>query len=259
MNKLAICALSALSVSAFAEDDTKTWSADAEFGLISTSGNTTTSSVKAKLDVSQELTQWRNQYILEGLYKQDEVDVTVDDVTTQESQTTAQKYFASVQSDYKLDAEHKGFFVYGSYEDDRFSGYAYQGTFAIGYSDRLFKTDKSHLNYSVGPGMAFSKTEDTIEAGIVTEGEENQNAVVRLSAAYLYKISSNAKFTQTLSSDVSAQSGENSKTKAETALTANISSAFALKASFTVNHNTHVPEEKKHADTQTAITLVFSY
>lgn len=259
MKKLALCALSLCAVTAYAEKDDKTWSADAEFGLISTSGNTTTSSLKAKLDIQQELTRWRNQYILEGLYKQDEVDVTDGAETTKESQTTAQKMFGSVQSDYKLNAEHQGLFVYGSYEDDRFSGYAYQGTIAAGYSDRLFKTDKSRLNYSVGPGVAFTKAEDVVEADVVTEGEKTTSAVVRFSANYLYRITENSKFTQTVSSDIAAQSGKNTKTKSETALTANISSALAMKASFSVNHNTHVPEEKKHADTQTAITLVFSY
>lgn len=259
MKKFALCALSVCAVSAYAEKDDKSWSADAEFGLISTSGNTTTSSVKAKLDVQQDFTGWRNQYILEGLYKQDEVEVTEGDTTVDQSQTTAQKMFASAQTDYKLNAEHKGLFIFGSYEDDGFSGYAYQATLAAGYSDRLFKTDKSRLTYSVGPGVAFTQAEDTIVDDAVVEGEKTTTGVVRFSAAYLFQITETSKFTQTLSSDIAAESGRNSKTKSETALTANISSAFAMKASFTVNHNTHVPEEKKHADTQTAITLVYSY
>lgn len=251
----ALIATAVTSSIAYAEDAKKSLKTDLEFGLIATSGNTESSSYTGKLDITQDLKKFKNHLVIEGLYKKDEVDSTVDGETTTEDQTTAQKYFVSGQTDYKLNEEHKGLFVYASYEDDRFSGFAYQGTFAVGYSDRLFQTDSTFLDYSIGPGVVFNKLEDTEEA----EGESTTTAAVRFSAAYEYTISETAKFTQTLSADAAAESGKNTKSKSVTALTANLNSALALKASFTVNHNTHVPEEKKHADTQTAITLVYSF
>lgn len=255
---LGLCA-ALVSGQALAEKD-KPLSVDAELGIISTSGNTEASSLKAKLDVKQDLTRFRNHFVAEAFYKKDQIESEVDGETVQENQTTAEKYFVSGQTDFKLDSEHKGLFIFGSYEDDRFSGYEYQATVAAGFSDRLFNFENSHLDYSVGPGMSFSKTEEYInDDDVLVESESSETAVIRLSANYLLKLSDNAKFTQSLSSDASLESGKNTKTKAESALTANLTQSFALKASYSITHNTHVPDDKKHADTQVALTFVYSY
>lgn len=254
---IGLTALTAISMSTFAEEE-KSISADLEFGFISTSGNTDSNSLLGKLGIKQNLTKWRNQFLIEGLYKNDES--TDDDTGDTERETTAQKYFISAQSDLKLDDKHKGFFVYGSYEDDRFSGYEYQASIAIGFSDRLFETPNSHLNYSVGPGVAFTKTEDSIDDnGVFIESEEEENFVIRLSADYLYQISPNAKFTQTFSTDYSPNSDDNTKTKAESAVTANLNSSLALKASFAITNNSVVLDGIEKTDSQTAVTLVYNF
>ena len=259
MRTCGLILLGFLPVVAMAETD-ENFVADLELGTILTSGNTETSTFKGKLGISQNLEKWRNKYVLEGLYKKDKVTVGEGEDAQSDNQTTAQKYFASGQADYKLDQENKGLFVFGSYEDDRFSGYAYQSTIAIGYSDQLFSFENSRLDYSVGPGMSFAKTEDTLDSdGNDVEGETTQDGIVRLSVDYLYKFSDHAKFTQKISSDLAVESASNSRTKSETAVSANINSSLAMKFSYIVNHNTHVPDGKKHADTQTAVTLVFSF
>lgn len=250
-----------LTTSALAEnDESDKFAGDVEFGWIATSGNTETESLKAKVDIIQDLSSFKNQIVLEGLYKKDQVRYEEAGEEITEEQTTAQKYFVSFQSDLKLDSKHKGIFGFASYEDDRFSGYTYQATIAAGFSDRLIDGERGHLNYSVGPGMSFTETEDVIdENDVLIEGESSSNGILRLSFSAMYQISANSKFTQTLASDLSAQSGENSKTKSETAIHANMTNNLALKASYLVKHNTHVPDGKFHADTQTAMTLVYSF
>ena len=69
----------------FADDAVKSFSMDGEFGFIATTGNTETTSIKGKLSAHQELTQWSNDFIVEALYKKDEINGV--------KQTTAQKYF----------------------------------------------------------------------------------------------------------------------------------------------------------------------
>lgn len=254
---IGLTALTAISMSTFAEEE-KSLSADLEFGLISTSGNTESNSLLGKLDIKQNLTKWRNQLVLQGLYKNDEISDS--DTGETETETTAQKYFISAQSDLKLDDKHKGFFIYGSYEDDRFSGYEYQASLAVGFSDRLFETANSHLNYSVGPGVSFIKTESSIDDdGVFIPSEEEENFIIRLSANYLYQISPNAKFTQTFSTDFSPESDDNTQTKAESAITANLHSSLALKASFAVTNNSVVPDGIEKTDSQTAVTLVYNF
>lgn len=242
-------------------EEAKKLSTDIELGVVSTQGNTETSSLKANVNVKQDLEKFRNHFVLSGLYKEDTITVTDGDETTREDQTTAEKYFASLQTDFKLNQDHRGLFVFGSYEEDKFSGFEYQGTLAFGYSDRIFKFDNSHLNYSIGPGMSFSKTEAILDSdgNVETESESESVGIVRISLDFLYQISENSKFTQTFSTDAAMSQGDNSKTQAETAITANVMTGLALKASYVIDHNTHPPADTKNADTTTSITFVLSF
>src|SRR5690606_31092512 len=112
---LAVLAASALAGQAYAQQaPEKPFGADAELGLLATSGNTDSTALKGKLKLKHELTRWRNQYVLEALYKEDRLEVEQDGATWSESQVTAEKYFASAQADYKLDSQHRALFMFGS-------------------------------------------------------------------------------------------------------------------------------------------------
>lgn len=258
---VAVLAAAALAGQAFAQAPEKPFAADAELGLLATSGNTDSTALKAKLKLKHELTRWRNQYVLEALYKEDRLEVEQGGATRNESQVTAEKYFASAQADYKLDSQHRALFVFGSYEEDRFSGYDYQASVAVGYSDRLFQGASSFLDYSVGPGMSFNRTDEVRDAnGILLEDNvTDESAMVRLSVLYQYDFSETAKFTQTFATDAAVESGANTKTKAESAITANINESLGMKVSFTITHNTEVPEDRVSSDRQSAVTLVYTF
>lgn len=243
--------LALVSAHGVAETADKSLTTDVELGFIATSGNTETTSIKGRVNVKQELEKFRNTYVAEAFYAEDEVTVDIDGEETTETQTTAEKYFISAQSDFKLDDEFKGIFLFGSYEQDEFSNFEYQATLAVGYSDRLFTRENSHLSYSIGPGVAFNEVRET--------GESNSIGILRVSGEYFLRLSENAKFTQKISSEIPYESGENRKTKSESALTANITQGLALKASFVVDHNSEVSEGVEKADTQTAVTLVYSF
>lgn len=224
---------------------------EVELGIIATSGNTETTSLKGKVSITHEMEQWRNQYQLDALYKKDQVSVDVDGESVDQEQTTAQRVFVSAQGDYKLNEEHRALFVYGSYEDDRFSGYKYQSTIAAGYSDQLFKNDRSFLNYNVGPGYTFNELDES--------GETNEAAVLRLAAEFQYKLSDNAKFTQLLSTEAAFESEKNTRTKSESALSAKLMGNLSMKAAYTMTHNSEVADDKENLDTTTSITLVYLF
>ncbi len=251
MNLFKLTSLSCLVCAAFAAQAAEPLNAEVELGVIATSGNTESTSLKGKLAVTHEMEKWKNNYQLDALYKKDEV--TIDDGagnSVSEEQTTAQKLFVSAQGDYKLNQEHSALFIYGSYTDDRFSGYDYQSTIAAGYSDQLFSTEKSFLNYNVGPGYSFNKTDD---------GEKVESAVVRLAAEYQYKISEHAKFTQLLSTEAALESDKNTRSKSETAVSANLMGNLSMKAAYTIIHNSEVPADKENTDTTTSLTLVYIF
>ncbi|MDC8830192.1 DUF481 domain-containing protein [Alteromonas gilva] len=244
MNKLLLAVAGAcLATGAIAQDQPKSFTMDGEFGLIVTTGNTETSSATAGITAQQELDSWSNDYQIEGLYKQETVEQNGEEV----ERTSAQKFFASAQGNYKLNNPDHRLFVFSSYEDDRQSNFDYQATLAGGWSQKLWKTDKTAFEYSVGPGYAWSETQ---------EGEDTSSFIVRGSAAYKWFISDTAKFTQTVSTEVGS---ENTKSRAESALTATISGSLSMKLSIRLDHNSKVAPGIEKLDTESAVTLVYNF
>jgi putative salt-induced outer membrane protein len=220
---------------------------ETELGVILTTGNTETSSYKAKLLAKQETKNWKNKFLLDSLYKEDELE---SDSAAKTTEVTAEKYFVSAQGDYKLNEKHSALFIFASYEDDRFSGYTYQGSVALGYSDRFFGNKVSFLEFSAGPGYSFNKT----DAGI-----SDQAAMARIAIAYEYKISGHAKFNQDLSTEISVENDSNEKSKSESAITANLMDSLSLKASYTITNNSEVEAGNENTDTTTSVGVVYVF
>ena len=244
MNKtVVVTALCGALISSANAQDEKPFTMDGEFGLIITTGNTETTSVKGKITAQQELDNWSNDFILDALYKKDEV--TVDDQTSE--QTTAQKVFVSGQGNYKLENPDHRLFVFGSYEDDRFSSYDYQSTVAAGWNQKLWKDEVSSFEYSIGPGYSYNKT---------NAGQTESGMIVRGALNYQWKVSDTATFKQQLSSEVGT---DNTKSKSVTSLSAQLVGSLSMKLSVTLDHNTDVAEGTDKLDTQTAVTLVYTF
>lgn len=233
----ALSVLLAPSIS-FAQTD-KDFTMDGELGFIFTSGNTDTTSANAAINAKQELTNWSNEYTLKGLYKTD----TVDDVET----TSAQKFFASAQGNYKLDNPNHRLFGFASYEDDRLSSFEYQATVAAGWNHKLWENDTSGFDYSIGPGYAFAETVD---------GESQNGVVVRGALKYFYNISETAKFTQSFSTEIGS---DNTKSRAQSAVSAKIGGGLSMKVAIKFDHNSEVIGERDNLDTETSVNLVYSF
>jgi putative salt-induced outer membrane protein YdiY len=238
------CCFSAFGQDSGSEEEKKTFTLDGELGIIVTTGNTSTSSFSGRLSAHHELTKWSNDYGAEFLYRQEES--TFDD-GTEESVTTAQKLYISGQANYKLENENNRLFGFASYEDDRFNGFDFQSSLALGWNQQLWNTPKSSFAYSVGPGYSFA---DTID------GEDNSSLIVRSAANFQYQISDSASFKQDLSTEVGS---ENTKSKSETSLSTRINGALSMKFSIILNHNTDVAFGLDNLDTQTAVTVVYTF
>ena len=246
MKKQVLASLIAISLTpaVFAEDDVKPFTMEGELGFISTTGNTETTSITAGINAHQELEDWSNDYAIEGLYKQETVEGSDgEDVEF----TSAQKFFASAQGNYKLENPDYRLFGFASYEDDRFSNFNYQATIAAGWNQKVLKSKKHTLEYSIGPGYSFIETQ---------EGESFDSVILRASSAYSWKISDTAKFTQTVSTEVGS---DNTKSRAESALTATISGNLSMRLSFKLDHNSNVANNVEKLDTETAVSLVYNF
>jgi putative salt-induced outer membrane protein YdiY len=251
MNKYLILLGFCSAGNALAADAVKPFSMDGELGYIATTGNTETTSIKGKLFAHQELTHWSNDFMIEALYKKDKIKVNIgDDIgddIEDKKQTTAQKYFLSGQGNYKLDNPDHRLFGFASYEDDKFSSFDSQATLAAGWSQKMWEDNESQFSYSMGPGYSFAET---------NEGEDQNGLILRAALDYQWKISDTANFKQLLSSEVG---DENTKSKSETSVSALISGALSLKVSLILDYNSDVADDIDNLDTQTAVTLVYSF
>ncbi len=241
---LAASLLTVLCALPVAAQEVKELTMDGEFGFIYTSGNTETTSASAGLKASQELEQWSNDFLVTGLYKQD----TIENAFGEEvEQTSAQKFFASAQANYKLENPDHRLFGFASYEDDRFSNFKYQSTLAVGWNQKMWDNETSSFDYSIGPGYSFAKDQNDVS---------QNGAIVRGALNYKWNISDTSRFTQTFSTEVGS---DNTKSRSETALSAQIAGSLSMKLSLRFDHNSDVTEGVEKLDSETAVTLVYSF
>lgn len=224
---------------------TNRFTLDGELGVIVASGNTNATSFKTSLKSEHETQSFVNQYWVEFLYKQSEV--TADGQTVQ--QTTAQRFYSYLQSDYKINQENSRMFLYADYEDDRFNGYDYRSSIATGWSELVWKNEISNFRYSIGPGYSFVR----LDSGAI---DNSQGIIVRASAEYHYIWPTGAKLRQF----VSTEAGEhNIKSRTETSLSANLFGSLALKLSFILQHNTNPADDAFSVNTESSVAVVYRF
>lgn len=212
-----------------------TWKGDAELGVLNTTGNTKTRNITAKGKIVNDRDRWRHTFKAEVLN------------SSQDGGTTAERYFVSGKSDLKL-TEKSYTFGLLTYENDRFSGYDYRATETLGYGRNVIKRDTLALDLEVGLGARQSKISST---------RENQNELLaRLAGSLAWKISDSSTFSEDLSSDIGEKS---TVTKSVTALKTQIIGNLASKLSYTAQYATKVPAGVTNLDTETAVTLVYSF
>lgn len=217
-----------------------------EFGLVVAAGNTNTSTMTAKINTSQELKYWSYQIISDLLYKRSTTQINGEDVKA----TSAQKIFLSTQLDYKLADPSNRIFIYGEYEDKRFSGFDYQASLAAGWTSRLWRDEISELKYSIGPGYAVSKYEEKKNL------PDLQGLIVRAAFEYKHKFNKQATFRQFVSAEAATFA---TKTKSETSLSTKLNGSLAMKLTFVMNHDSSVGDDREELNTETAVTLVYQF
>lgn len=210
------------------------WKSEAELGLVKTSGNTDTSSINTRIDITSEREKWRHNVHLEG-YSSESDNVS-----------SAERYQFSEKSDYKFN-QFDYLFVRTDYDDDRFSGLDYQASFSAGYGHRFLNRGSMSFDVEAGPGIRYSKAET-----MSTEKE----GFLRMAAKYVWDISENSRFTQELTSD---RSSDLAVSKSVTMVQANLNSSLVMKLTHTIRHKSDVPIGKKRIDRETATTLVYLF
>ncbi len=236
---LSVSAIGFSSAVAAAAEEKSPWSSSVELGYIRTTGNTENQTLAAKGDVVYEVDKWRHAGHAEGYGQQ------ADDGTGQ-IVVSAERYELSGQSDFKF-SERDYFFALIKLMKDRFSGFEYEDNVSLGYGRKVIKQDNMELDLEIGPGARFFK---------VDNGKSEDEATLRLAAKYWWTITETSKFTQDLLADI----GESfTASQSVTGIQANINETLALKFTYTIRNKDKVPLETKKTDTETAMTLVYTF
>lgn len=225
----------------------KPWRAAIELGAISTTGNTETLSVQSNVDITHDMEHWQNEYIASVLFKEDEI---VQQDGTESTEKTAEKYFVSAKTAYKLNDNHSNLFLFGSYTDDKFGAFEKYTTVSFGYGSRWLDTPTMYLDAEFGPGYFRGErvTEDEtieVESGLMARG----------ALKFQWQLTDSATFSQ----DLSVETGsDNTRTISETSLATKISDTLQMKVGYSIFHNSEVAPDKENMDTTTFITLVYN-
>jgi putative salt-induced outer membrane protein YdiY len=84
----------------------------------------------------------------------------------------------------------------------------------------------------------------------------NAGVIVRASAEYRYKWTSGARLRQFISTEAGE---DNTKSRSETSLSANVFGSLAMKLSFILNHETDTADDVEPLSTETSVALVYQF
>lgn len=223
-----------LLLSGIAEASDSIWSTEVEVGAVFTTGNTKSDNFKVRADSTRDGEKYVNNFHINTLR------------ASKDSTVTAQKLYSTYQIDFKLDGE-RSLFSRVAYEDDRFSGFDYQADLSIGYSQLLFESGSHKASGDIGIGYRRSE--------LVTGGDESEG-LLRLAAKYTWDVSENARFLQTLSTELG---NESNISRAESSLQTTVVGDLAMKFTVALKHNSDVPAGLKKLDTESSLTLVYQF
>ncbi len=235
-----VCAFSAMAEelpaekTAVAEEGTGAWSGNADIGYSASDGNSETENLNfiGKIEYLKGL--WTHGLML-GAVREDD-----------NGTTKAERYEAAYKVERAL-SEVSYLFGNLEYERDEFGGVYERTSETVGYGRKLFDSETHRMEAEIGVGARQNELQD---------GTMEDDAIVRMGAAYERDISESALFNQ----DLVVEAGEaNTYAEAISALKLRINGNLYAKLSYTVKHNDTVPAGTENTDTYTTVSLSYEF
>ena len=232
LKKASVCLAMAALIPAI-NAQANTWKGEAELGFVSTSGNTETTNVNLKAGAVNQRNQWKHSLNIESIN------------SSNDAGTTAERYLLWGKSDYSL-SERSYLFGLVKWEKDRFLGYDYQLSEVLGYGRHILQEEPLTLDLEIGTGARQTE---------LKTGDSDNELIGWLAGDLHWQISETTKLNEYLTIEI----GDNTITRSVTSLTTKINTALAMKVSLTAKNTSKVPVGKNKTDTETAVTLVYSF
>lgn len=219
------------------------WAGKGEAGLVIASGNTDTKNANAKLELSDTLGAWKHTFGGDGVF------------ASADGLTTGQRWEAYEQSDYSFDPKD---FWFGAvrYENDRFSGFTYQGTLSTGIGRHFIDNDHTKLTAAAGVGYKVFETRDVFDlsGALIQAGDSGSQAIFRGTLDFSQVLTETTKLTDKFLVETG---NNNTFFQNDIAIQVKVSDVLALAAGYSVRHNTDPPINFKKTDTLATLNLVY--
>jgi len=234
--------------------------ASAELGFLYKTGNTKSGDIKVAVNLKHEKDQWLNMLAFNALAKKLE---KTDEVTGDDSyESTDNKWDILGQTNYSLEEGGKNY-LYGSafYQQNKFNSFEYQTSASVGWGRHWWENETSSFFADVGPGVKY----DVIRAVPATDADPavaeytETAAIVQAQALYTNQINEFVEFKQYFVAKQAVESEKNSYYRSETSLTTKLIESLQFKFSFLVEHDSEVEEGFEKTNTETSVTLVYSF
>jgi putative salt-induced outer membrane protein len=223
-----------------------TWAIRSVLGYTKTGANTDNSAGNLLFHAAHVMGNWKLLFGGDGLYG------------STKGETTAQAWDAYLQGNYNITPRFY-WYLGGRYDDDRFSGFAYQAAVKTGVGYKFIDTDATQLTAQAGAGYRRLRPEilvkDDIGAVVSrTEQPEESDAIFDAGLAFEHNFNQATK----LLIAATTQSGkQNTLTNASVALQVKMTDRLALSAAYRLIDNSNPPPGSGHRDTLTTLGLVY--
>lgn len=213
----------------------KNWNGEGDLAFNKSSGNSKSESLLAKLKLEYNQERWTHSGQIEAI-----------NASTDDSRS-AEAYTLRAKTEYDV-SERAYAFGNGRYEDNRFSGYEYQGSVTTGLGIHIIDTEITTFDIEGGAGYRRSEEQGS--------NETFNEAIATAAAKYYRELTDTTRFE----SDLNVESGaDNTFVESVVAIRVKINSRLGLKVAYSVKHNTDVPVDTKKTDTLTSVGLNYSF
>ena len=206
-------------------------------GYTMSTGNTESRTLNAKLELIGDAREWRHRLQYETRYSHE----------TEEG-TTAQRFLVSGRTNYRIDDRND---AYGRvlYENDRFSAYNYQATVSAGYNRWIIETESTEWSAEIGPGFRYSNYR---EPGLSSAEEP----ILHVGTIFLHRFTPTISFEEELTVDAG---DEFTIIRSLSSLRIMLTNQLSLRVSYMIRHLTDVPDDTEATDTETFLSLAYSF
>lgn len=168
---------------------------------------------------------------------------------SQDGNKTMEKFNAMIKGTRKLN-DRWDLFLSGRWDRDRYSGFDDRYTFAAGATFKAINTSKDQFLIDAGLSWNHDK---------FVSGDRDSYWGGLLQLRYTHCWTTTAKFQQRLLYIPDFSNGGNWRGESETAIITSLTKSLAFKGSFLVRYNHEPPIGFRKTDTQTALSLVYSF